>query len=169
MTLRSGVEEVTAALRRELQERLVKAGVHVEDISVPWHLDGPHVWSGIILLAFIVYHLAHFTFGVIARADVNGQSVNYLDLRDAHDPKEQDVYRMVVVGFGNPWITLSYLVAQVFLCLHLWHGVSSFLQSLGLNNRRWSTVISALGPIIAILVVAGNCAIVLSVWLGVVH
>jgi succinate dehydrogenase / fumarate reductase cytochrome b subunit len=125
--------------------------------------------TGLVLLAFIVYHLAHFTFGVVARANVNGQSVNYLDLRDVHDPKEQDVYRMVVAGFSNPWITLTYLVAQVFLCLHLWHGGSSWFQSLGLNHPQYNPAIRNVGPVVAVVVLIGNCAMPLAVLSGLVR
>jgi succinate dehydrogenase / fumarate reductase cytochrome b subunit len=156
--------------------------------------------TGLVLLAFIVYHLAHFTLGVVKDAGFKSTPLglyelhpprHYLELSEFRtildkdynpDPhitlsKEQrkrldvrqDVYSMVISGFRNPWISLSYLAAMAFLGLHLWHGGSSFLQSLGLNNRRWAGLVASLGPIIAVLVVAGNCAIVLSVWLGVVH
>jgi succinate dehydrogenase / fumarate reductase cytochrome b subunit len=155
--------------------------------------------TGMVLLAFIVYHLAHFTFGVVTRADgqvaVNGAWLpadkNYLDLTEIHpsgmrayipasdqdyrliDPKtvdaRHDVYSMVVSGFRNPWISLSYIVAMLFLGLHLWHGGGSWLESLGLGAPA-STVPHAssyLGPILAVIVVAGNCAIPISVWLGI--
>src|SRR5262249_62346604 len=69
--------------------------------------------TGLVLLAFIVYHLAHFTFGVV----------------DPSHFDHRDVYKNVVAGFSNPWITLSYLVAQVFLCLHLWHGGAGWVPS----------------------------------------
>ena len=85
-----------------------------------------------------------------------GEVTNYLDLHDPrdpalHDPRESgqpsrhDVYRMVVAGFRNPWITLSYLVAQAFLCLHLWHGAWSFFQLQPAGYRRTAThwVVSA--------------------------
>ena len=156
--------------------------------------------TGLVLLAFIVYHLAHFTFGLVVRADgqvaVNGQYLpvdkNYLDLSEVHpsgsrvyisaldqnyrdiDPKKDDarhdVYSMVVSGFRNPWISVSYIVAMLFLGLHLWHGGSSWIESLGLGSPA-STIPHAsryLGPILAVIVVVGNCAIPLSVWLGVV-
>ncbi len=155
--------------------------------------------TGLVLLAFVIYHLAHFTLGVVTRANYqseDGRLVelkaprNYLDLAEARpldqkdyapvtnrglrdlDPTRehvrQDVYSMVVNGFRNPWISLSYLVAMAFLGLHLWHGGSSWFQSLGLNNRRLGPVIRAIGPVLAVIVVAGNCSIVLAVWLGVV-
>jgi succinate dehydrogenase / fumarate reductase cytochrome b subunit len=136
--------------------------------------------TGLVLLAFIVYHLAHFTFGVVAQAEVRdpatGQLVrkNYLDLREVHESKEgrserHNVYQMVVAGFSNPWITLTYLAAQVFLCLHLWHGGSSWFQSLGLNHPQYNPVIRNVGPVVALVVLLGNCAMPLAVLAGLVR
>jgi succinate dehydrogenase / fumarate reductase cytochrome b subunit len=152
--------------------------------------------SGLVLLAFVVYHLAHFTLGVVKKADaqdVNGTLVtvnkNYLDLAEVRTPgrkhyeadpdvnlrtaspdldARQDVYSMVVSGFRNPWITLSYLVAMVFLGLHLWHGGSSWFQSLGLEHPRYDRLIRGFGPAVAVLVVAGNCSMPLAVLLRLV-
>jgi succinate dehydrogenase / fumarate reductase cytochrome b subunit len=155
--------------------------------------------TGLVLLAFVIYHLAHFTFGAVKGAgvqSVDGRLVeldppkNYLDLAEVRlpehmhyearpdlnlrslDPRKehirQDVYSMVISGFRNPWISLSYLVAMAFLGLHLWHGGSSWFQSLGLNHRGWWRYLRAVGPVLAVVLVAGNCSIVLAVWLGVV-
>ena len=109
--------------------------------------------TGLVLLAFIVYHLAHFTFGVV----------------DPSHFDHRDVYKNVVAGFSNPWITLSYLVAQVFLCLHLWHGGSSWFQSLGLNHPQYNPVIRNVGPVVAVVVLTGNCAMPLAVLSGLVR
>ncbi|MDX1503683.1 MAG: succinate dehydrogenase cytochrome b subunit [Thermoanaerobaculia bacterium] len=73
-------------------------------------------WGGVIVLAFILYHLAHFTFGPAwAHPDfVHG-----------------DVYHNVVAGFSVWWVAAFYVVAQVLLGLHLYHGLWSMFQSLG--------------------------------------
>jgi succinate dehydrogenase / fumarate reductase cytochrome b subunit len=109
--------------------------------------------TGLMLLAFVLYHLAHFTLGLI---------------HDAHIPSaggQQDVYGMVVEGFRTTWISVSYLVAMVFLWLHLWHGASSWLQSLGLNSRKAAGFVKWFGPVVATIVLVGNCSIPLAVWL----
>ena len=155
--------------------------------------------TGLVLLAFIVYHLAHFTLGLVTRADIqvgsNGDRIavdkNYLDLEEVRPsgakdylptPEQDyrkidraldarhDVYSMVISGFRNPWISLSYIVSMLFLGLHLWHGGSSWLQSLGLAAPASSSgrLSSYIGPILAVIVVTGNCSIPLSVWLGIV-
>ena len=156
--------------------------------------------TGLVLLAFIVYHLAHFTLGLVVRADVqlasDGGSIkvdkNYLDLSEIRpagkkdyeprtessyrlidrkqDDARHDVYSMVVSGFRNPWISLSYVVSMLFLGLHLWHGGSSWIQSLGWGAPASSSVrlSSCIGPILAVIVVVGNCAIPLAIWLDIV-
>lgn len=156
--------------------------------------------TGLVLLAFLVYHLAHFTLGVVTKAD--GQASegkfdyfpnekNYLDLTEVKNPTgkdylpkweenysqlnprivdaRHDVYSMVVNGFQVWWISVSYLVAMGILGLHLWHGGSSFLQSLGLNSFRYAGLVRRVGPVLAVVVVAGNCSIPLAVMLGIVH
>jgi succinate dehydrogenase / fumarate reductase, cytochrome b subunit len=153
--------------------------------------------TGLALLAFVIYHLAHFTFGVVKPADVQvvnralvDVDKNYLDLTEVRrgggkdyvaEPSadysrlnlkevdaRHDVYSMVVSGFRVWWVSVSYLVAMAFLGLHLWHGGSSFLQSLGLNGFGYARLVGAIGPTLAVVVVAGNCSIPLSVMLGIV-
>jgi len=113
--------------------------------------------TGLVLLAFVLFHLAHFTLGLIHEGsfiDAGGQ---------------QDVYAMVIVGFRTTWITLTYLLAMVFLWLHLWHGASSWLQSLGLNSRKTAGLVQWFGPVVATIVLVGNCSIPLAVWLRVIR
>ena len=73
---------------------------------------------------------------------------------------------MVVRSFQVWWISLSYVVAQILLGMHLWHGAGSWLQSLGLNNRRWQRIIHGVGAAVAVLIVVGNCAIPLAILAG---
>jgi succinate dehydrogenase / fumarate reductase cytochrome b subunit len=75
---------------------------------------------------------------------------------------------MAVLGFRRTWVTLTYLIAQVFLWLHLWHGGSSWFQSLGLNHAAYNPLIRAVGPVLATAVLVGNCSIPLAVWSGII-
>jgi succinate dehydrogenase / fumarate reductase cytochrome b subunit len=126
--------------------------------------------TGLVLLAFILFHLAHFTFGIVTsyKDPVTGEVTNYLDLRDTKDPERADVYRMVVAGFRSLPVTLAYLVAQFFLWLHLWHGGSSWFQSLGINHPAYNPLIRAFGPVLATIILVGNCSIPLAVLSGVI-
>lgn len=112
--------------------------------------------TGVVILLFVIYHLAHFTFGF-----VDPRNFKY-----SIEPKEGDVAGMVIAGFQNPWISGIYILAQIFLGLHLWHGGSSWLQHLGLNGRGYDAVIDNLGAVVAAIVVIGNCSIPLVILMG---
>ena len=117
--------------------------------------------SGLVLLAFIVYHLLHFTFGVTNPAEYAGNLRPYqLDGKDV-----EDVYQMFILGFRNPAIAAAYIVAQIFLALHLYHGVASTFQSLGWMKRKYKRMVGRVGLAIAFVVTAGNIVMPLSVLL----
>jgi succinate dehydrogenase / fumarate reductase cytochrome b subunit len=115
--------------------------------------------TGLVVLAFVIYHLLHFTFGVIDHADFKA-----VLSRDARG--YADVAGMVVGGFSQPLISLSYIVAQLVLGLHLWHGASSWLQSLGLNHPKYARLVGGFGAAYTAAIVLGNCSIPLSILLG---
>ena len=120
--------------------------------------------TGLVILAFTAFHLAHYTFGLAHGAEVNGTTINYMDLRDAEG--RHDVYAMVIAGFTTWWISALYLVAQVLLYLHLSHGIASSLRTLGLVGRRFERAAWILGNAVAAVIVLGNIAIVVAVWSG---
>jgi succinate dehydrogenase / fumarate reductase cytochrome b subunit len=156
---------VVLGIRLTLQNMRARGSRYVYEDTVQASWASRHMLlTGLVILAFVVYHLAHFTFGAITTAE----GVNYLDLRDPDDPTRHDVYRMVVAGFRSPWITLTYLAAQVFLWLHLWHGGSSWFQSLGLNHPAYNPFLRKFGPVLATAVLVGNCSMPLAVFFGLV-
>ncbi len=124
--------------------------------------------TGLLILAFVLFHLAHYTFGYITTTHAvqlgsgNQIEANYLSLVDAQG--RHDVYSMVVAGFRQPVIAVLYILAQLALFVHLSHGVSSTLQTLGLNTARFQPTIKAIGYFVAALVAFGNIAIVVAVW-----
>jgi len=110
------------------------------------------VWSGPILLVFILYHLAHFTTGSVHPDFIEG-----------------DVFHNLVVGFMNPWASGFYILAMVALGLHLYHGVWSMLQTLGLSHERWNPLRRLVAGAFTALVVVGNISIPVAVLTGYVH
>jgi len=119
--------------------------------------------SGLIIFCFIVYHLLHFTVQVPA---VNLTGQDFVRLEDqAH---RHDVYRMMVIGFSNIWVSLFYIVGMVLLCLHLSHGVSSMFQSLGAKNRKYATAIDRFALASAIILIVGFCSIPIAILAGIV-
>jgi succinate dehydrogenase cytochrome b subunit len=129
-------------------------------------------WTGFAILAFVLLHLAHYTFGWVkttkALDPASGSIVhaNYLSLVDPVG--RHDVYSMMVAGFRDPVISIVYLVAMAFLYVHLSHGIGSVFQTLGLNTPRVQPFISRLSRVLAVLIVAGNVAIIVAVWAGLV-
>jgi succinate dehydrogenase cytochrome b subunit len=129
-------------------------------------------WTGLAILAFVAFHLAHFTFGWVGTTEAldptAGHMVqaNYLALVDAKG--RHDVYSMMVAGFRNPVVAGLYVVAMGFLYMHLSHGIGSALQSLGLNTPRLQPFVSGLSRALAFLVAAGNTWIVVAVQAGLV-
>jgi succinate dehydrogenase / fumarate reductase, cytochrome b subunit len=113
--------------------------------------------SGLVIFAFIIYHLLHFTFGVT--------NPEFLTTKDPVDPLRHDVYGMMIAGFSNPWVSAFYIISMGLLCLHLSHGVSSAFQSLGIRNKGNVRAIHRAARLAAIVIFVGNCAIVLAVLL----
>jgi succinate dehydrogenase / fumarate reductase cytochrome b subunit len=121
--------------------------------------------TGLVIFVFTVYHIAHFTLGVVHTAELEpGRVVNYLELADAR--QRHDAYSMMIYGFRDPVVSVLYIIAQLFLLLHLAHGVASMFQTVGLNSRRLQRLIQGLGWTVALVVCGGNIGIVAGVWGG---
>lgn len=117
--------------------------------------------SGLIIAAFVIYHLLHYTVTV--------PSVNFTgqDFDSFHDAQgRHDIYKMMVVGFSNGWVSLFYIIAMALLCLHLSHGVSSMFQSLGWKKSYYQRLIDNGARIIAALIFLGYVSIPIAIKLG---
>lgn len=130
------------------------------------------IWTGIVIGLFTLFHLAHFTFGWISEVQVRDPAsgrlewTNYLNMKDSKDPLRHNVYEMMVAGFSNVPLAVTYVLAQVFLFIHLRHGIPSMFQTLGLKNARFRRPLDWFGLLLAIAILSGNCLIVLAVQLG---
>jgi succinate dehydrogenase / fumarate reductase cytochrome b subunit len=104
--------------------------------------------SGIILLAFIIFHLAHFTVrnvpgmqyeaeGVLTPTEVPLVKEGEAVLKNGHTVMTFNVNDMMVAGFQVWWVSAFYIIATGLLCMHLTHGVSSMFQTVGLRNALW--------------------------------
>ena len=108
-------------------------------------------WGGVIVLLFVLYHLAHFTWG----------------LSWAHpDFEAGDPYHNFVVGFRVWWVVAFYVVAQAALGLHLYHGFWSAFQTLGWDHRLIRGSRRPVAAAIAVVVSLGNIALAVSVLMG---
>ena len=78
-------------------------------------------------------------------------------------------YGNFVGSFQNPVAVLLYVVANVLLGLHLYHGVWSMMQTLGLSHPRYDHLRHALATLVAVVVVLGNISFPLAVLTGLLH
>ncbi len=113
--------------------------------------------SGLILLSFIVFHLAHFTAKIIYPS----YSTLEATLPDGH--VVSDVYAMVTIGFSHPLVAIFYVISMGLLAFHLSHGISSLFQTLGLSNRRVFPLYRTAGLALAWTLFLGFSAIPISV------
>ncbi|MGF1679470.1 MAG: succinate dehydrogenase cytochrome b subunit [Candidatus Methylacidiphilales bacterium] len=116
------------------------------------------IWSGIIIVTFVVYHILHFT--------AKATHPSYHDLKAPLDGKMvPDVYGMVVHGFSSWWISGFYILAVGLLCIHLSHGISSMFQSLGLRTRSNQALLELAAPALAWVLFLGMSSVPLAVLL----
>jgi succinate dehydrogenase / fumarate reductase cytochrome b subunit len=109
------------------------------------------VWSGPILALFIGYHLLDFTIGATNPDFIRG-----------------DVYHNVVASFSHPVIALFYVVANLLLAFHLYHGLWSLFQTFGWDHHTYGALRRYAAVFFAVLIGAGNISIPLAVLTGIV-
>ncbi|HEX4588361.1 MAG TPA: succinate dehydrogenase cytochrome b subunit, partial [Gemmataceae bacterium] len=163
------VLHVWLAMRLTLRNRAARPTRYAYEDTVQASIASrTMIWTGLVILAFVIFHLMHYTFGLVAATAPNGE--NYLHLEESlrraspQDPAQRhDVYAMTIYGFRNIPVAIAYIVAQLFLGLHLSHGISSTFQSMGWSAPRWWRLIRGVGLAIALAVVIGNIAMPLAV------
>ena len=114
------------------------------------------IYSGLVVLAFVVFHLFHFTFRV-----THPEISHLIDAAGRHD-----VYSMVVLSFQKGAISLIYIAGLLALLFHLSHGVLSLFQTMGWNSDRFISVIDKAGKGAAIVLFIGFIAVPVSILLG---
>ena len=117
-------------------------------------------WGGVFLLAFIVFHLLHFT---LRDVDPAGWA-NRFDATGHYD-----LYGNIVASFRIWWVSAIYLVAMAILGMHLWHGVWSSGRSLGVAKQTDNPLRRRVAPILAIVAWLGFSIIPVAVVLGVIR
>lgn len=114
------------------------------------------IWTGVLLLVFIIGHILHFTARVTP--DIVSQTLSDGGF---------DVFTMVVSSFSHPIVSLLYVAAMIVLFLHLKHGIQSFFQTMGWNNDRTRPVIIKAGVVVAVIFLLGYSSIPLSILTGI--
>lgn len=157
LALFSGHLALAAYLRRV--NRLARPQRYVvNDLAQTTLASRTMLTSGLVIFAFLLYHLLHFTLGVTDAA-----SHRLTDAQGRHD-----VYTMVVLGFQNVYVSAAYIVAMLFLGLHLSHATSSIFQTLGLASKRSRELLHRGGVVVALSIMLGNVSIPVAVLSGLI-
>ncbi|MEO8130134.1 MAG: succinate dehydrogenase cytochrome b subunit [Bryobacteraceae bacterium] len=109
------------------------------------------MWSGPIVLAFLIFHLLHLTWGTV-----------HPNFEELHP------YENMVNGFRVIPVAIFYVIAVSFLGLHLYHGVWSMFQSVGVNHPRYTPLLKKFSAYASILLVLGFISIPIAVATGVI-
>ncbi len=108
------------------------------------------VWSGPIVFFYVIYHLLQFTFGTVQPGFEPGH-----------------VYHNVILGFQNPVIAIFYIIANILLAMHLYHGVWSMFQSLGISHPRYTPILKKASVVFGVVIGIGFCSVPLAVMTGI--
>jgi succinate dehydrogenase / fumarate reductase, cytochrome b subunit len=109
------------------------------------------LWGGLFILLFVIYHVLDFTFGTV--------NPSY---------EEGNIYHNVVASFRSLPVAVFYVLAMLAVGLHLFHGIWSMFQTLGLNTRRSNRIIRNLATIFSLALTVGNISIPIAVLFGAV-
>ena len=113
-------------------------------------------WTGIIVLLFIIWHLSDLTWGFANAIGTDGEFVR------------GDVYGNIVRSLSRVWVSAIYIVANIALGIHLFHGTWSLFQSMGWNNPRFNRWRRGLAVGLATFVVVINVSFPIAVLAGIV-
>ncbi|MDQ1265753.1 MAG: succinate dehydrogenase / fumarate reductase, cytochrome b subunit [Bacteroidota bacterium] len=155
------------------------------------------IWTGIMVFAFLVYHLLHFTVGITDPENFNKQEYFRKDafiimkqfqghvmphpspnsIMIDNNPyskldniafERHDVYYGVVKGFRQPLVTLFYVIGVILMGFHLSHAIQSMFQTLGINNPKYNGFLRGIGPALSTIIVVCLISIPVSILLGLV-
>jgi succinate dehydrogenase / fumarate reductase cytochrome b subunit len=149
------VLHIYLAIKLSIENRAARPVQYVNEATMQATIASRYMkHTGALMLTFVIYHLAHYTFRVVGN--------------DFENLPKDDVYAMVVAGFSSPVVSAFYIFSMAAVAMHLRHGVSSLFQSLGLYHGNINPLTSKLGPIVAIITFIGFSSIPLAVLTGLV-
>jgi succinate dehydrogenase / fumarate reductase cytochrome b subunit len=120
-----------------------------ENLSFSWSSQFMR-WGGVLIAVFIVYHILHMTTGTLHP-----------------DFEEGAAYHNLVTGLSNPLVAGFYILAMAAICLHLWHGVWSLMQTLGANHPKYRHLRRPVAVAFAVVVFLGFISVPISVLAGI--
>lgn len=124
------------------------------------HASRTMLLGGSVVFVFIIYHLLHYT-AEVQYLNFTGQNfAAFMEELPGQVPHERhDIFKMMVVGFSNCWVSGFYALGIACLCLHLSHGASSMFQSLGWKNQAYRSFLDRAAEVAAVLIFLGYTSI----------
>jgi succinate dehydrogenase / fumarate reductase, cytochrome b subunit len=158
---------IWTAIRLTAENRAARPVGYVKwEPTVAGYASRTMMMSGLIVAAFIVYHLLHFT-AMVQAVNLTGKDFNARP--EFFDPKgRHDIYWMMVTGFRQPLVSLFYIVGVGLLCLHLSHGASAMWQSLGWKKRAYAPFLDGLAKWGAAVIFLGYVSIPIAILTGLI-
>ncbi len=139
-----------SALQVYLQSRPARGGKYTREENLSFaYASRTMRWGGVIIAAFVIFHILHFTTGQAHPDFVLG-----------------DAYRNVVIGFQNWWVTGFYTVTLVMVTFHLYHGLWSAFQTVGANHPKYNPYRRPLALVLALVVFLGFMTVPVGVTTG---
>ncbi|MFP3914366.1 MAG: succinate dehydrogenase cytochrome b subunit [Actinomycetota bacterium] len=111
-------------------------------------------WSGVIVLLFVLFHLSDLTWGIQPMAPEGWE--------------HGEVYANFIATFSRPWVTAFYVLANIALAPHIYHGAWSMFQSLGVNHPRFNRWRRYFAWTLAAVIVVPNVVMPVAVLVGLV-
>lgn len=132
-------------------------------------------WTGVVIFAFIAYHLAHFTLGGVQTSTFKTALPEYVMTSDYHvfgltvvkaGALVHNVHDMVVLGFQNVIVAFFYIIAVGLLSLHIAHGADSIFQTVGWRSSNWGGALRKIVLLLTLVYFLLNAAIPASILAG---
>jgi succinate dehydrogenase / fumarate reductase cytochrome b subunit len=151
LLIAAAVLHIVAATQLTIMNRLARPiGYRERDYVAATYAARTMRWGGVIILLFVIYHLLHLTFGTVHPDYIEG-----------------DVYHNFVTGFQVWWVSAFYIIANLALGMHLYHGLWSMFNSLGLNHAGFNPWKRTFATVFAVVVTVGNISFPIAVLAGV--
>ena len=145
----SVVLHITASLQLWLLKRRARPVAYVKKDDLPTsYAARTMTWSGPIIAAFVIFHVLHLTTGSVLPLQEGNVRANVID------------------GFQHPAVAIFYVIAIALLSMHLYHGLWSMFQSLGLSHPRYTPILKKFSAVFAWFVAIGNISIPVAVLTG---
>ncbi|MGB0453888.1 MAG: succinate dehydrogenase cytochrome b subunit [Bacteriovoracaceae bacterium] len=111
------------------------------------------IYTGMVLLVFLIFHILHLKFGPYHETTVNGETI-------------RDLFKTTVDYFQNPLAVAWYIFSMVCIGIHLSHGFWSAFQSLGFNHPKYNCFLKCKAKAVAVIICLGFCSMPIAMYLG---